>query len=188
MRRFRKAVPKKSLYDSDTNPTRSSTRNVPQLERAIRSQPHPRHYLERGWKRVRLINELAKETKTQRQLATEFGCSQSTIRDFRKRNIEDIDLVKQAMEDEYRASYTAQKSARIVELEQDVVDCNALIREEMKYEEPDSESITRVMRAKQKALRLIAEELGQIPRSMELSVEQATVKYILEGVDPANLT
>lgn len=183
MKRFRKKGASSPSTLQKVKASSTTQNDIEVEDRPKRMGPPPRYFLDRGWKRIRLINELARETKTQREIAKEFGCSQSRVRDFKKANYEDIQLVKAAMDDEFRATYTAQKTARVSELEQDVVDCNVLIRQEMQYEEPNIESLARLWRAKQKAVRLIAEELGQIPRAVDLKLDKQVLEYFVQGAD-----
>lgn len=133
--------------------------------------------------RTRLIIELAKDEKTQRQLAAQFNVSQSAVAQFKRRNLSEIEDARQRLTDEFVSLWGAMKSARISEYEQDIVNCNALIKEELERAEPDSEVISRHMRSKHRAVRSIAEELGQIPRQMDLKLDGKQLEYIIAGVD-----
>lgn len=147
-----------------------------------------RGYLDRGWIRTRLIIELARNEKTHTHLGKQFGCSTRAVSHFRKRNEQEIAEARQDITDEFVGIWAAQKSARLSELEQDVIDCNSLIRQEMALPEPDTDSLSRLWRAKQKAVRLIAEELGQIPRAMDLKLDQKVLEFVIKGgVDMENM-
>lgn len=139
--------------------------------------------LERGWMRTRLIIELAKNEKSQDQLAKQFNSTQSGISQFKKRHAAEIEEARGRLMDEFVSLWAAIKSDRIAEYMQDIQDCNALIREEIEMSEPDSELISRHMRSKHRAIRSIAEELGQIPRAMDLKLDGKQLEYIIQGVD-----
>lgn len=181
---------KKSLYtkrkkEEPTSAPNQQLTSDPNLQAAHQriANRNARGHLERGWMRTRLIIELAKEEKTQRQLASQFDCTQSAIALFKKRHRAEIEEAKDRLTDEFVSLWAAIKSDRIAEYTQDIINCNALIREEMELDEPDSELISRYMRSKHRAIRSIAEELGQIPRSVDLKMDAKQLEYIIAGVD-----
>jgi hypothetical protein len=165
-----------------------------------------RYVLTRPYVRVQLQRDLALGQKTQSELAADYGVTQSAISQFALRWRVQIQRYREDMADEFAGLWAAKKSARVavyqgaVELLDDqiealesgrMVDADAL-RGLISGEHPDgpilltadvSDILARLLKARDRALRSIAEELGQLPSRVQVTVagEKATLR--LEGVD-----
>lgn len=165
-----------------------------------------RFVLSRPYTRVQLQRELALGQKTQSELAAEYGVTQSAISQFQQRWRVQIQRYREDMTDEFAGLWAAKKTARVaayqdaVELLDDqiealetgrMVDADSL-RSLLDGEHPDgpimltadtSDVLARLLKARDRALRSIAEELGQLPSRVQVTVagEKATLR--LEGVD-----
>ena len=136
----------------------------------VRASDRPqRHHgkLERAYARRRLIVDLAKEEKTQRELAALYGCAQSSISEFKERNLPAILEARLDLGNEFTGLWIAQKLDRLAELE-------------AMYE--DGTISARDRETKAMLLRHAAEELGQIPNKSTLDIT-GEVKVIIEGLD-----
>lgn len=128
----------------------------------------------------RLLHELARGEKQRIQLAEEYGVVPSAITNFAHRHAAELEQIRRDLDNEFAGLWIAQKAARLAEYEQDVNRINDTLDDE---ERPD----TNLMRTKQAALRQVAEELGQIPSKVNLSVEPVTVRYEVVGVETEEL-
>lgn len=168
-----------------------------------------RYVLSRPYTRVQLQRELALGEKTQSELAAQYGVVQSAISQFAQRWRVQIQRYREDMTDEFAGLWAAKKSARVasyqdaIELLDDqiealgegrMVDADSL-RSLLDGERPaggliiadTSDTLSRLLKAKDRALRSIAEELGQLPSRIQVTVagEKATLR--LEGVDTDKL-
>ncbi len=156
-------------------------------ERNERGSPEPsklvwnRGKLERGWRKGALIRELAEGERTMRDLAAQYGVSVSSIHEFKERHEEEILFVRANLEDEFAGIWVAKKSNRLREYEADL----EAIEELLTSGENDTKDM---LVAKHRALRAVAEELGQLPNRMSVSAEvQTRVTYTVPGVDVSDL-
>ena len=145
------------------------------------SAPRTRYPLSRGWAKAKLIRELAQMEKTQVTLAEEYGVAQSSISEFAQRNATEISAARADIENQFASAWIADKMARIAEYQAEVEDINAA-RSNGIHKILDVEMI----KAKMTILRAVADELGQIPTKVNVSVTQR-VTHIVEGVDLENL-
>lgn len=143
---------------------------------AQQNPQRPAGKLERPGIRRRLIHELAREEKTQAQLAREYGCDRSSITLFKQRHEQRILEVAADIENEFAGLWVAQKVSRLDEMQNiyDGIDSGEL-------EDLDS------VKTRIDILRKVAEELGQIPNRSTVRVEGG-VKIELVGVDPDALS
>lgn len=146
--------------------------------------------IERGHTKFEVIGHLAKGELTMRTLAEMYNVSVSSIHEFKVRHIHEIDAIKADIESEMVGLWIAQKRNRIAEYEADVEMVNDtldLIPPEViaaggKRGEtlPTPELFT----AKHRAMKSVAEELGQLPNRITMSGEVGTtVNYSIDGVD-----
>lgn len=156
--------------------------------------------------RVALIRELAEGRRTVPELAKKYGVTDGGIRRFRDRHIEEVEHVKANLEDEFAGLLYAKKAARLAEYEHDIETANGEIANaldgrlseviklrgeqhddathEMEVVADVSDAVARLWRGKHRALRSIAEELGQLPSRVVVSTDDgAKVRHIVEGVD-----
>lgn len=161
------------------------------------SDTRPPHFLERHVRtRVALIRYLA-EGATHAMAAERFAASREGVRDFAHRHQADIEAMKNGLESEYTGLWVAEKRARVAEYQQDVEQSNRelelLAEGRLRGEDGEdgegmvvsvSDELARLLRGKHRALRQAAEELGQLPSRIALTVgDDVRVRHILEGVD-----
>lgn len=140
--------------------------------------------LERGWRKGALIRELAEGERSQVALAGQYGVVQSSISEFAARHADEIAFVRENLEDEFAGIWVAKKTNRLREYEAD------LERIADALDVPDSGGMEEkdLIAAKHRALRAVAEELGQLPNRMSVSAEvQTRVTYTVPGVDVSDL-
>jgi hypothetical protein len=135
-------------------------------ERASERRSSHKGKLERAYARRRLIIELAKEEKTQRELAAIYDCSVSSINEFKQRHMPAILDARENLGNEFSGLWIAQKLDRLAELE-------ALFEDTVSARDRETKAML---------LRHAAEELGQIPNKTTLDVT-AEVKVRIEGLD-----
>lgn len=133
----------------------------------------------RGQVRVRLIHDLALDAWTLQALADQYGVAKQSVDEFRQRHAYQIAVARETIEDQTSGLWIANKINRLAELEDDVNAINEALESLHDKDKP------RLYLAKHRALRLAAEELGQLaPKKVDASV---TVRYEIIGVDMAAL-
>lgn len=155
----------------------------------------PPHFLERHVRtRIALIRRLA-EGVSHSTAAAEFRASKEGVRDFANRHAAEIEHLATNLESEYAALWIASKRDRVAEYQADVETTNReleLLAEGRLRAEEDgelevvsvSDELARLLRGKHRALRQAAEELGQLPSRIALTVgDEVRVRHVLEGVD-----
>lgn len=136
--------------------------------------------LARGYRKRRLIHELAVGARKQEDLAEEYDCTRQAIAAFAKRYAEEIAAVKANIDEEFSGMWIADKKERVAEYQQDVEDINKYLDS---ADGPDGE----LMRIKHGALRAVSEELGQLPARVHVSVQADKLNYTVAGVDVEQL-
>lgn len=109
------------------------------------------------------------------ELAEMFDEEPNTVRAFKQRNRQAIQTCSVDIENEYAALWIAKKVNRIAELQADVDQINDSL---------EDEADPAMFRAKLQALRLVAEELGQL--TQQISSTNKT-QYEIVGVDMSKL-
>lgn len=137
---------------------------------AIDSPPRREYPLERPWNRRRLIHELARGERTQVALAEAYGVVQSAISAFQSRHLTEIQEVRADLENEFAGLWIASKRERIAVYQEDA-------EKLAEVEDPEA------LRIKHNILKAVAEELGQLPSKMNISVGAKTITYVIDGVD-----
>lgn len=130
--------------------------------------------LEKPWNRRKLIHELARGDQTVTALAEAYGVTQSAVSQFRDRHITEVLEVRQNLEDEFAGMWIASKRERLAVYQEDA---------EKLADSEDPELI----RIKHNILKAVAEELGQLPSKMSISVGAKTITYVVDGVDMEQL-
>lgn len=120
----------------------------------------------KGWQRVALLRDLALAEMTIQEIADKWGRSESTMYAWKTNHAAEIDAIRADAANEFAGLWVAQKVNRVAEYQADIED-----------EDVD-------VQVKHRALRAVAEELGQLTSKQEI---QASVTYQVEGVDPDNL-
>lgn len=155
--------------------------------------------------RVALIHELATGGKTHAVLAREYGVGRTGITMFATRYRTQIERAAANLDDEFAALWSASKRARVAEYEQGIETLNGQIELAVRgvlrelnaggYDPEDedpaddvsavdvSDVLGRLYRARDRALRSIAEELGQLPSRVQITVGGKSATLRLEGVD-----
>ena len=147
----------------------------------------------------KLILALAHQQGRKADLAGEFGISPSTLTRFIARHKEEIEAVRAGTEQRMTDLWIADKGARMAAYQRDVdvveAEIESVVADRSSQDgdvfpgEGDarlvdtSDQLGRLMRAKHRALRQAAEELGQIPSKVQINVGGERVKHVLEGVD-----
>ena len=137
--------------------------------------------LERPSVQVRLIRDLAKGEHRDAELARRYGVTRPSLQAFKTRHADRIAHVRGHLDDVFAGIEFADKAARVAELSQDaaaiadvLADPATAARAGVGYAE--------MVRAKQSALRAIAEELGQLPSRMQVQVA-GSLDVQVNGVD-----
>ena len=131
-------------------------------------------HLERGWVKHRLIRDFALGEKSGRDLALEYGVSQTSISAFKKRNAMEIEEVRNNLADEYAGVWVAQKINRIREYQSAA-------------EKMASGTAPRNQEVLVSILKAVAEELGQLPARQQVNVSTENVTYQIVGIDVGDL-
>jgi hypothetical protein len=122
-----------------------------------------------------LIRELAANEMKRTELARKYGVARATITEFAKRHAAEIADAKDRLDDEFAATWIAGKAQRIAAYQADY---------EMALNDPRASHHDWV-RARTQILLAVAEELGQMPPKMQVSV--MPVVHIIEGVNVEDL-
>lgn len=117
----------------------------------------------RGHKKLALLHDLAAMDLTMEAIAAKYERSPSTIYTIKANNAEAIDAIRADHANEFAGLWVAQKVNRVAEYQADIEDLDEDIPQ------------------KHRALRAVAEELGQLTTKAEI---QASVTYEVVGVDP----
>lgn len=125
----------------------------------------------RGHVKRKLLLELADDKKTMVQLANEYGVSQPAITAFRDRhNLELLGLQK-TLDEEVNDLWIAHKANRIAEYQSNYEGIG------------DPGRNVGLIRVGNELLRMVAEELGQIPTKVGIQVNNQQIHYSIEGID-----
>lgn len=151
-----------------------NTENDPQTgTQPPQASPRKSGKLEQPGTRRRLIHTLARADRPIRQVAREFNCDESSVREFRDRHTDEIAAVTEDIDNEFAGLWIAQKQERL-----DVL--TDLFRA---ADTGDLDGI----KVQIDILRKAAEELGQIPNRTTVKVDGG-MRIELVGVDPDTLT
>lgn len=131
--------------------------------------------LEQAWIRRQLILELAVDNETRSALADKYDVDQSAISHFATRHRAEIDDRRGKLDDEFFGLWIADKVNRVAEYQDDVERINTAL---------DAETDASLLKAKLAVMRQVAEELGQLKTSVELT---GKLTYVVEGVDLSRL-
>lgn len=182
-----------TVVDVDTDPEQAESDG-----RLSERKAQTRYPLSRPGVRSRLIGELAHGEATERQLAADYGVAPSAVSAFKKRHAEAIERRKRDLAGALDDLWISRKHDRVSAYQQDVT----LIDQELDVElakprtviadpdsgqvvevgGPDARVLERLTRAKHRALRAVAEELGQLPNRITL-VRESRAPHILEGCE-----
>ncbi len=122
----------------------------------------------RGYKKQKLIRELALSGKTQQELADDYGVSQQAISYLSKRNAEEITKIQDDASDNFAGLWISDKHNRIAEYQQMVEDINDMPNPTVKD-----------LSLKARILRLVAEECGGLSETTNVNLTE----YRISNVD-----
>jgi len=133
------------------------------------------------WRKLGLMRELADPQRTQLDMAREYGVVPSVITEFKQKHAVAIAKIKANVDDKYAGLWVADKLNRIATYEADIEAIEAKAQKDgATMAEAD------MMRVKGSFLRAVAEELGQLPAKVNVTV--TPVEHIIIGVNPEELT
>jgi len=152
--------------------------------RSENAEAAKRGSLNRGAKKVRLINELARNEATVAELAERYEVTEATICNFKRKHNYIIEAtrkrvnanVAQVMEH----LWVVNKADRLAEYQQAVEDLEFIITKGLTT---TGTIDAKLVRLKFDALKNIAEELGELPPRVAIQNNNTMVNYTLEGVD-----
>lgn len=126
-------------------------------------------HLERGWVAHRLIRDFALGEKNQKELAEQYGVSQTSISQFKKRHALEIEDVRNNLADQYAGVWVARKIDRIREYQ--------VAAEKMAagHSPRNQEVLVSILKA-------VAEELGDLPARTQVNISNENVTYEIVGV------
>jgi hypothetical protein len=131
--------------------------------------PARKGHLERGWVKHRLLRDFALGEKNQRELATLYGCSITSISQFKKRHALEIEEVRDNLADQYAGVWVAKKLDRIREYQ------NAAEKMASGESARSQEVLVSILKA-------VAEELGDLPARTQVNISNEEVTYQIVGV------
>jgi len=132
------------------------------------------------WRKLDLIRELAEPKRTQRQMAADHGVTEPAITLFKQRHALEIARVRENMADKFAGLWVADKMNRIAVYEADI---EAI--EMMAQRDGATMAQADMLRVKGSFLRAVAEELGQLPARVNVTV--TPVEHVIIGVNPEDL-
>jgi hypothetical protein len=133
----------------------------------------------RGRAKLELIRDLAADESSIPELAAKYGRSVSGVKQLKARHLTEILAIRQRAANELVGLWIADKVNRVAEYEADVEAVNDALRADGL--DPN------LLRAKHRALRSVAEELGALPTRPAVVVDSVHVTYTVEGIDPEAL-
>ncbi len=132
---------------------------------------------------LRLIREIALSGKPQVQLAAEYDVSESAITQFKQRNAEAINDVRDDAANEFAGLWSAKKVNRVRAYEQQL----AFVAE--RIEQGLEDDPVAALKVAQAGLKAIAEEMGQLTARVAVQADvTAKVNYEVKGMNPEDLT
>lgn len=131
--------------------------------------------LTRGWRKVFVIRELAKEEKTRAEISREFGVTAQAVTAFATAHAAEIASVKADIASEWAGLWVADKAKRLAEYQSDI----EKITEDLADTTDD-----KLLRVKVAIMRQVAEETGQLKNQIEVG---GTISYVVRGINPEDL-
>lgn len=167
-------------------------------ERSTEQRAQTRYPLQRPGVRSRLIGEIAHGEASERTLAADYGVAPSAINAFKKRWAAEIERRRRDLAGALDDLWISRKHDRVAAYQQDVAAIDQELGIELDKQRtsivdpdsgqtieiggPDARVIERLTRAKHRALRSVAEELGQLPNRITL-VQESRAPHVLEGCE-----
>ncbi len=128
--------------------------------------------------KLKLIRELALSGKTQHQIAEEYGVVDSSITEFKQRNADAINQVRENAQDEFAGLWIADKANRIMAYQEQI---DAIQRA---LQDGTVEDVTQLLKVQQAGLKSVAEEMGQLTARVAVQGEQTIkVEHRVLGID-----
>lgn len=140
--------------------------------------------------------QLARGNKTQSQLAGEYGVHQTSISDFKLRHADEIQAIIDNGLDEMTGIALAKKEARLATYQELIKKLSAGTpkvagKDGVQVRDPETGEAIYEIDAGQinRALRSMAEELGQLPARVVITGDlEVKTNYQINGVEPGDLT
>jgi hypothetical protein len=165
--------------------------------------------LERGHVKLALQRELAEGNLSPAKLAQKYGVSREGVRDFAKRYAAVIEEIRADLTNEFAGLWVADKKRRVAAYQQDIDLVDAETERVLAARDEHREMLSsggdggggfdedgeieaevgvatdlgRLSRIKHRALRAVAEELGQLPTRALLRIEDDGAGHSYVGVD-----
>lgn len=127
------------------------------------------------FQRHALKRALAIGVATQQELGDQFGLSRSGVAQFARRHAAEIQDIRENMDDPFAGILLARKENRLL----------AYVDEVRRLDEHPNADHHLWSAARQQAIHHIAEELGQLPPRMTVTVQPVT--HVIEGVSVDDL-
>lgn len=124
------------------------------------------------WEVHELCKLLAAGELSRAECARKMGVTSKAVTEFARRHKERIDEIRSHLDDEFAGLWAARKEARLA----------AYMDEYERLSQHPSANHHEWSRARQQALRSVAEELGQLPNRSQVTVG-GKVEHVLVGVD-----
>lgn len=144
-----------------------------------------RYALDRsGTIRKRLIADIAAGERSQSEISREYGVSQQAVHAFSIRHAAEIEEMRDQVAAAITDQWVAVKGLRIESMRGDVERIDAILCPlDPDAPVPDTDQTARLLMAKRRHLRAIAEELGQIPKHLQITDDRGPATYQIVGVD-----
>lgn len=170
----------------------------------------PRDFLDRGHVRLQLQRDLAVGALTYQELATKYGATKSGIGSFAKKYADVVETIRGDLGNKFAGLWVADKELRVAAYMADIdlVDSETArvldARDERIAQQAEARpgpievdedgeltaevtvatDLGRLSRIKHRALRSVAEELGQLPTRMLVKAEEGGAVHVYgSGVD-----
>lgn len=142
-----------------------------------------RKVIMRGHKLQQALRLLAQGDMSHEKIAERFGVTRRRISQINAEHRERVEEIRADIENEFAGLWVADKKNRVAEYQEDL----DAINEKLATFKNLNEDAQSWIRLRDKLMRAVSEELGQIPNKMSVKSDNKHVRYTLEGVDPEDL-
>lgn len=146
-----------------------------------------RYPLDRGFVRFRIMRQII-DGWSLNKLAAEYGVAKTTITDFKRKYAQDIERLRESVNDEMQGLWVASKFNRIAEYQQTLEDIEDTMGKLLSVGTVLGPGDMALIKEKRNLLRQVAEELGQLPNRNQVQIAGASVSYHFDGVDPSDVS
>lgn len=162
----------------------------------------PYGFLRRGHVKLTVMR-MAAEGRPTREIAARFGASVGAVNEFKRDFKAEIAEIAADLENEFAGLWIADKRARLAEYQRNVAVCDEMMQRELDKgpgEEiertnrdgelecviigaTDPDVVAKMTKARDRALRQVAEELGQLPSRVRINVTGEKAEMHLDLAD-----